>query len=81
MCFLLVIALLTACTCRNSEKKVKYGDATKELIKMVENDQEIKSMLVSSIEKARQINPDVSRHIFDLYLAIFLSSRLCARTN
>lgn len=60
MYFLLVIALLTACTCRNSEKKAKYGDATKELIKMVENDQEIKSMLVSSIEKARQINPDTN---------------------
>jgi len=54
---LLVIILLTACT-SNSNKNAKYGDATKELIQMVENNPEIKSMLISSIEKARKINPD-----------------------
>ena len=58
MSFLLVIALLTAYTCNNSEKKAEYGEATKELIQMVKNDPEIKLMLTSSLEKSRQINPD-----------------------
>lgn len=57
LCFLLVVALLTACTI-GSKKNTEYGDATKELIQMVENNPEIKSMLISSLEKARQINPD-----------------------
>jgi phosphatidylserine decarboxylase precursor len=57
LCFLLVIALLTSCT-PNSKKKAEYRDATKELIQMVESNPEIKSMLISSIEKASQINPD-----------------------
>ncbi len=41
-----------------NEKKNKYGAATRELIDMIETHLEMKSMLVSSIEKARQMNPD-----------------------
>jgi phosphatidylserine decarboxylase precursor len=55
--FLLVVGLLTSCTV-DSKKESKYGSATKELIQMVENNPEIRSMLISSLEKARQINPD-----------------------
>lgn len=58
LCFILVISLLTSCISKNSEENAQYGEATKKLIEMVENNPDIKSMLMSSIEKARQINPD-----------------------
>lgn len=51
---LLFIAFLFSCT----SKKVEYGDATKELIEMVDKDPALKSMLISSLEKAKEINPD-----------------------
>jgi phosphatidylserine decarboxylase len=57
--FLGVIAFHFSCTNKGSkEGKVEYGDATKELINMVEKDPALKSMLISSIEKAKNINPD-----------------------
>lgn len=37
-----------------------YGDATKELINMVSKDTLLKSLLVSSIQKAKELNPDTS---------------------
>jgi hypothetical protein len=45
----LLIALQFACTSKN----VEYGEATKALIKMVESDTALKSMLIYSIEKAK----------------------------
>ena len=57
LCFQLVVILLIACTVDKKQNK-GYGDATKELIQLVENNPEIKSMLISSLENARQINSD-----------------------
>ncbi len=56
--FVPIIILLASCN--NSEKKSEYGQATKELITLVEDNSEVKSMLIVSIEKARQINPNRS---------------------
>lgn len=53
---LLLITLLFACT----SEKVEYGDATKKLIDMVDRDSALKSMIISSLEIAKAINPDKS---------------------
>ena len=45
-------------SCASPEKEANYGKATMELIALVENDPELKSMLQSSLEKAKKINPD-----------------------
>jgi phosphatidylserine decarboxylase precursor len=45
-------------TCDNAGRKTEFNKATQELITLVESDPELKSMLTTSIEKARQINPD-----------------------
>ena len=51
---LLIVAGLFSC---NSPKKdVEYGEATKELITLVESNPELKSMLQSSLDKAKEIN-------------------------
>ncbi|MBK5278789.1 MAG: phosphatidylserine decarboxylase [Bacteroidia bacterium] len=55
--FVLVITFLVSCN-SNSNKKVEYGQATRELITLVENNPEVKAMLIASIEKAKQINSD-----------------------
>jgi phosphatidylserine decarboxylase len=39
-------------------EKVEYGEATQELITLLDNDPTLKSMLESSIAKAKAINPD-----------------------
>lgn len=39
-------------------EKVEYGEATQELITLLDNDPALKSMLESSIAKAKAINPD-----------------------
>lgn len=51
------IGFLISCTSKKAEE-IKYGEATTELIEMVNTNPELTSMLVSSIEKAKQINPD-----------------------
>jgi len=56
--FIFVLALLVSCGRKVAEQKSEYGKATQELIKLVESNPELESMLMSSIEKARQINPD-----------------------
>ena len=53
--FLSFSLILTSC---NVSEKVEYGEATKELIALLDNDPELKSMLESSIAKAKAINPD-----------------------
>ena len=54
---ILLILLQPACVSNDSKNK-EYGKATQDLIELVDKNPEIKSMLISSIEKARQINPD-----------------------
>lgn len=56
--FILAIGILTSCVNENSEEKKEYGPATKELIDIVENNPEVRSMVIASIDKASQINPD-----------------------
>ena len=53
--FLSFSLILSAC---GVSDKVEYGEATKELITLLENDPELKSMLEASIAKAKAINPD-----------------------
>jgi len=55
--FLVLISLLFF-SCASPKKEVAYGEATKELIALLESDPELKAMLESSLEKAKQINPD-----------------------
>ena len=44
--------------CDSGQKDIKYGKATQELITLLENDPDLKSLLISSISKAKDINPD-----------------------
>ena len=44
--------------CDSGKKDIKYGKATQELITLLENDPDLKSLLISSISKAKDINPD-----------------------
>jgi phosphatidylserine decarboxylase precursor len=55
---LLLIAFCTVCTNKKSVEEKEYGTATKALIEILENNPDVKSMLETSLEKARQINPD-----------------------
>lgn len=58
--------LVYACiiiSCNNSDVNgpvddPKYGAKTKELISIIENNPDIKSMLIKSIEQAKMVNPD-----------------------
>lgn len=52
---LLFIGILS---CNSGKKEAKYGKATKQLITILENDPALKSMLESSLKKAKEINPD-----------------------
>ena len=51
-----ILALVIACT--PTQEKVEYGKATKELITLLDGNPELKTMLESSIQKAKEINPD-----------------------
>lgn len=57
--FVICICLLTF-SCASPKKEVEYGEAAKELIALLESDPELKTMLQTSLEKAKQINPDRS---------------------
>ena len=52
-----LLFLQTACV-ENDTKNSEYSEATKELINLLNTNPEIKSMLISSIAKTKQINPD-----------------------
>lgn len=58
--YLLVTSLICLSACQNAEKQTEYGKATQELISLVESEPELKSMLQTSIEKAKEINPDTN---------------------
>jgi phosphatidylserine decarboxylase len=55
---LIFLALGVSVIISCKEREVSYGDATKELVAMVNNDPQLKSLLISSIQKAKEINPD-----------------------
>ncbi|WP_445385809.1 phosphatidylserine decarboxylase [Robiginitalea sp. IMCC44478] len=56
---ILILFLLTGLVnCNSPKKEVVYGDATKELITLVESKPELKAMLQSSIDQAKEINPN-----------------------
>ncbi|HTA62003.1 MAG TPA: phosphatidylserine decarboxylase [Bacteroidia bacterium] len=57
-CFLLTILLVAGCQSEASLKKASYGEKTKELIDIVENDTNLKSLLVEAINQAKKINPN-----------------------
>lgn len=52
------ITIFTSCNNNSSNNNINYGEQTLKLIKIVENNPNIKSLLISSIEKAKKINPD-----------------------
>jgi phosphatidylserine decarboxylase precursor len=56
--FYIILGFLASCSNRTSENRAEYGPATKQLIELVDTNPDLKSMLIASIEKARQLNPD-----------------------
>jgi hypothetical protein len=55
---LFATVFLTSCVNNNSIKTAEYGEATIELMEIVEDNPNLRSMLIASIEKAKEINPD-----------------------
>ncbi len=55
---LILLMLIGIFSCNSPKKDVEYGKATKELIALLESDPALKSMLESSLQKAKEINPD-----------------------
>ncbi len=51
-----ILIIFSGCT--TPEKKVEYGPATQELFKLIKSNPEVKTLLIASLEKAREINPD-----------------------
>lgn len=59
--FIVAILLLSSCNGNNKvTHKDSYGEATRELVEMVDKNPDLKSMLMASIEKARLVNPDTN---------------------
>jgi len=58
LALLFTAVILSACTNSDTGKSNDYGPAATELMALVEAQPEVKSMLISSIENAREINPD-----------------------
>ena len=56
--YTLVFLFLFSCVNKEESGHTTYGPKTLELIEMVDTHSEIKTMLVASIEKAKEINPD-----------------------
>lgn len=52
---LVIFAFVSSCT---PKEEVEYGESTKALMALMDNDPALKAMLESSLEKAWQINPD-----------------------
>jgi phosphatidylserine decarboxylase precursor len=61
-CFIFSIFYLSSCnTSSKPEKKtVQYGEATQQLVNMLDTNPELKGLLITSIEKAKQANPDTN---------------------
>lgn len=56
--YLLSLWLISSCNSPVEQEDKEYGEATLELISIVESDPQAKELLIASIEKARQTNPD-----------------------
>src|SRR5690349_17423084 len=58
------VTIFLFASCNSSDKSetkaIQYGKATAELVKMVDTNPELKSLLIASIEKAKQVNPDTN---------------------
>lgn len=50
--------ILIVFSCETPNEEIEYGKATKELIELLDSNPELKSMLESSIQKAKEINSD-----------------------
>jgi phosphatidylserine decarboxylase len=55
---ILLVGFFISCAKKKSDVKKEFGTATQALIEIIQNNPEAKSMLVSSLEKAKQMNPD-----------------------
>ena len=55
---LILLTVIGFFSCNSPQKGTEYGKATKELITLLDNDPALKSMLESSLKKAKEINPD-----------------------
>ncbi|MGE0588276.1 MAG: phosphatidylserine decarboxylase [Cyclobacteriaceae bacterium] len=58
ICFTLILFLVWGCSA--PEKKTTYGQATQELVQLLDARPDVKSMLESSIAKAAEVNPDLN---------------------
>lgn len=58
LCLLFVTAVQISCERDDSTEKPVYGQKTLELISIVQNNPNIESMLIKSIEQAKVVNPD-----------------------
>jgi phosphatidylserine decarboxylase len=58
LCLILITAVQISCERDDSTEKPIYGQKTLELISIVENNPNIKSMLIKSIDQAKVVNPD-----------------------
>ncbi len=56
--FLILITVIGLVSCDSPQKDIEYGKATKELIALLEDDPNLKSLLVSSLQRAKEANPD-----------------------
>ncbi len=54
----LLFFTISSCNNGSEDEKIAYGVATKQLIQMVESDPKLKLMLISSIDKAKNANPN-----------------------
>ena len=58
LCFWIISAVQISCSHNDLTKNPNYGEKTSELISIVENNPNIKSMLIKSIAQAKVVNPD-----------------------
>ncbi len=56
--FFVVVLLISILSCSSPKRDVEYGKATKELIALLDSNPTLKSMLESSLQKAKETNPD-----------------------
>lgn len=57
LCIVMLCANMASCS-SDSKEKSGYSTTTQNLIKIVEDTPELKSLLIKAIEKGKQINPD-----------------------
>lgn len=55
---LALLAVIGMISCDSPQKSIEYGNATQELISLLDSDPNLKALLESSLQKAKEINPD-----------------------